>query len=132
MKGYIFKMSTLSQNTRTTKKPVTKKPVTKKPVTKKHHQINSFILSGIQKELVDKYIHFIPLTHQSLLFSVISDDVHFIHFHIFAVWFLSSFNIFHYDFHNLYQKYKHIPFHSFLFHISNKPNNDNINHIIDF
>ena len=124
-------MSTLSPNTRTTKKSLTKRPLTKKPLTKKD-TINTFVLSGIQKELVDKYIHFIPITHQPLLFSVISDDIQFIHFHIFAVWFLSSFNIFYFDFHNIYHKYKHIPFHSFLFHIFNKPNNDFIPHIIDF
>ena len=90
------------------------------------------LLTGIQKQLVDKYIHFIPETHHYLLFSILSDDVQFIHFHIFAVWFMSNCNIHHLDFISLFQRFKHIPFHSFIIHIINTKNTDIIPFIIDF
>jgi len=106
-----------------------------KATTKKNTNLidnKSFVLNGIQKQLVDKYIHFIPQTHHYLLFSILSDDIQFIHFHIFAVWFMSNCNIHHLDFISLFKRFKHIPFHSFILHIHNTTFTDTIPFIIDF
>jgi len=82
----------------------------------------TFELTGIQKELVMKFIHFIPSSHHPLLFSVISDDIHFIHFHIFAVYFFAHSNIFYFgDFILLFSLFKHLPFHLLLSSLFTKP-----------
>jgi len=105
-----------------------KKKKTARGVNKKvsdvlnYDNLVTFELTGIQKELVMKFIHFIPSSHHPLLFSVISDDIHFIHFHIFAVYFFAHSNIFYFgDFILLFSLFKHLPFHLLLSSLFTKP-----------
>jgi hypothetical protein len=89
------------------------------------HDNLHFNIHDFTSPLFDSFPHsFQTLPHTIFLSRPIS--IQFIHFVLFTIWFLYKLN-FPYsfvstiDFHLLFHSFKHIPFHSLLFHIRSHP-----------
>ena len=90
---------------------------------------NSILPSSRILAIIDQYKPFIPVQYHYCFETLKSDEIPFIHYLIFAVWFCSQLGISinKIDFYSLYNSFKHLPFHSFLFHIQCRVNtNDDI------
>ena len=71
------------------------------------------------RSIIERYKPFIPIQYHLYFDAFPSDDIAFIHYLVFAIWFCSQmgFTINKMDFYKLYHSFKHLPFHSFLLHI---------------
>jgi len=69
--------------------------------------------------IINEYRPFVPAKYQGCFDAFPSDDIAFINYLIFTVWFCSQNGIStnQMDFYKLYKNVKHVPYHSFLSHI---------------
>ena len=90
-----------------------------KPFMKKNIISISTSISTRIHAIIEKYKPFIPTNYHFCFDDFPSDDISFIHYLIFAVWFCSQMGISvnKMDFYTLHNSFKHLPFHSFLLHI---------------
>ena len=81
--------------------------------------------------IINEYKPFIENKYHNCLESYPLNDISFVHFLLFGVWFSSRMGMSpsSMDFYALYPSFKHLPFHSFLYHI--RSHNDGSVNIID-
>jgi len=76
------------------------------------------------EEYIKKFLPFISVECHKLLYirDSLLNNKQYIHFHIFAIWFLSHYNVSiqQFDLYEIFLGFKNIPFYSFLHHIMNQ------------
>jgi hypothetical protein len=86
------------------------------------NELHAISLDGNIIRLIDDYKPFLDVNYHYLFELFPSNDIPFVHFLIFVIWFVSPFrfSIQKLDLFSLFLHFKGFPFHAFLFHIKNK------------
>lgn len=86
------------------------------------NELRTSSLDGNIIRLIDDYKPFLDDNYHYLFELFPSNDIPFVHFLIFVIWFVSPFrfSIQKLDLFSLFLHFKGFPFHAFLFHIKNK------------
>lgn len=89
-------------------------------------ELRAVVVEKSVLRIIDDYKPFLDINYHSVFDSFPSNHIPFVHFLIFLIWFVSPFQIpiQLFDLFSIYLHFKSFPFHSCLFHIKHKREND--------
>ena len=90
-------------------------------------ELRADVVENSVLRIIDDYKPFLDINYHSVFDAYPSNDIPFIHFLIFVIWFVSPFQfpLQFFDLFSIYFHFKGFPFHSCLFHIKRSAKSEN-------
>ena len=90
-------------------------------------ELRADVVENSVLRIIDDYKPFLDINYHSVFESYPSNDIAFVHFLIFVIWFVSPFQfpLQLFDLFSIYLHFKGFPFHSCLFHIKRSAKSEN-------
>ena len=90
-------------------------------------ELRAVVVENSVLRIIDDYKPFLDINYHSVFDAYPSNDIPFIHFLIFVIWFVSPFQfpLQFFDLFSIYLHFKGFPFHSCLFHIKRSAKSEN-------